>query len=56
MPSEAVTQPFKEFSIDPKANKQTRITRMVGLAFSAWHEQDVQKVQLYMALVGHYVR
>ena len=33
MPEEAVTQPFKEFSIDPKANRQTQITCMVGLAF-----------------------
>ena len=56
MPSEAATQPFKEFPIDPKANRQTRITCMVGLAFSAWHEQDIQKAQLYMALVGHYLR
>ena len=29
---------------------------MVGKGFSAWHEQDIQKAQLYMALVGHYVR
>ena len=56
MPSEAVTQLFKEFSIDPKANRQAWITCMIGKAFSAWHEQDLQKAQLYMALVGHYVR
>ena len=29
---------------------------MVGKAFSSWHEQDEQKAQLLMALVGHYVR
>ena len=56
MPSEAIKQLFKEFSIDPKANRQTRITCMVGLVFSAWHEQDIQKVQLYKTLVGHYLR
>ena len=56
MPSEAVTQPLKEFSIDPKANRQTWITHMVGLAFSAWHERDIQKAQLYMTLIGHYIR
>ena len=51
MPSEAVTQPFKEISIDPKANRQSWITHMVVKAYSAWHEQDIQKAQLYMALI-----
>ena len=47
---------FRKFSIDPKANRQPQIACMFGKAFSAWHEKDEQKAQLFMALVGHYVR